>query len=247
MADDIYPERFCAFVDILGFRGLVARLGKDTGAVESLRDILKEVHNPKISGLAPASSVIYRTQSISDAVAISAEPTPEGLLMIFGVLTALTENLLREGYFLRGAIVRGPLYHDDSIIFGDALIGAYDLETNVVRYPRIMVSSSVLTRLPTDHALYAACNTSIIMSEDGPMHLHVLRGMTREMDASAVGADNEPAAFSKYYGLKQKIERRYFDAVDTPAHFEKAKWFAAYWNRSLPGRSESFRIKGPGL
>jgi hypothetical protein len=67
MADDIYPDRFCAFVDILGFRGLVARLGKDTGAVGSLRDILKEVHNPKISGLAPASSVDYRTQSISDA------------------------------------------------------------------------------------------------------------------------------------------------------------------------------------
>jgi hypothetical protein len=72
----------------------------------------------KFMGSRP-SSVIYRTQSISDAVAISAEPTPEGLLMIFGVLTALTDNLLREGYFLRGALGifyvqgRGGLPKDD--------------------------------------------------------------------------------------------------------------------------------------
>jgi hypothetical protein len=247
MADNIYPERFCAFVDILGFRGLVARLGKDVGTVESLRDILNEVHNPKIPGVASPSSVDYRTQSISDAVAISTEATPEGLLMMFSVLTLMTENLLAQGYFLRGAIVRGNLYHDNSIIFGEALIRAYDLETNVVHFPRIMVNSDVLLKLPTSHRLYGACNSSIVMSEDGPLHLHVLLGMSREMNDSAVGADNEPATFQKYYDMKGKIERRFLDSVDTPAHFEKAKWFAAYWNRSLPGRSDSFLIKGPGL
>jgi hypothetical protein len=247
MADDIYPERFCAFIDILGFRDLVVRLEKDSGAVEALRDSLKEVHNPKIAGLADPSRVDYRTQSISDAVAISTTATPEGLLMIFGSLTVLTESLLAEGYFLRGAIVRGRLYHDDSTIFGEALIRAYDLETRVARFPRIMVSSEVIRLLGTSHRLFGACNNSVIMSNDGPLHLHTLRWMTKEMNDSAVGADNEPHKFQKYYDMRQKIERRFLDAIDTPAHFEKAQWFAGYWNRSLAGRADSFRINGPGL
>jgi hypothetical protein len=247
MADDIYPERFCAFIDILGFRDLVARLEKDAGAVEALRDSLKEVHNPKIAGFADPKLVDYRTQSISDAVAISTTSTPEGLLMIFGSLTVLTESLLAEGYFLRGAIVRGRLYHDDSTIFGEALIRAYDLETRVVRFPRIMVSSEVIRLLDTSHRLFAACNSSVIMSNDGPLHLHALKWMMKEMNDSAVGADNESHKFQKYYDIRQKIERRFLDAIDTPAHFEKVQWFAGYWNRSLPGRADSFRIKGPGL
>lgn len=86
MMDDLYPERFCAFVDILGFRGLIARLGRDTSAVETLRKALNAVHNPKIPGVASPWAVDYRTQSISDAVAISTQATPEGLMVLFGSL-----------------------------------------------------------------------------------------------------------------------------------------------------------------
>jgi hypothetical protein len=150
MDHDKYPERFCAFIDILGFRELVARLGNDSGAVEALRNVLSEVHNPKLPGLADPMFVDYRTQSISDAVALSTLPIAEGLLMLFGSLNQLTFNLLSEGYFVRGAIVRGRLYHDYGMIFGEALVHAYDLETTVVRYPRIMVHGNVLSGCPPD-------------------------------------------------------------------------------------------------
>jgi hypothetical protein len=54
--------------------------------------------------------------------------------------------------------------------FGEALVRAFDLETNIVRYPRIMVNSDVVLKLPTDHALFGTCSASILMSENGPMH-----------------------------------------------------------------------------
>jgi hypothetical protein len=184
VSDDIYPERLCAFIDKLGFRGLVARLGWDAGAVESLRKVLREVHKPIIPGLVDPASVDYRTQSISDAVAISTVPTPDGLMMLFGSLNQLTFNLLAEGYFVRGAIVRGCLYHDDEMIFGEALVRAYDLETAVVKYPRIMIHSQVISKLPAG-VPSESCKSNVLVSDDGPMHLNVLSRMNHDLSVMA--------------------------------------------------------------
>jgi hypothetical protein len=241
MADDIYPERFCAFIDILGFRVLVARLAKNTGAVESLREILKEVHSPQIPGVADPVSVGYRTQSISDAVAISTLPTPEGLLMLFGVLNHLTFSLLQEGYFVRGAIVRGRLYHDDAMIFGDALIRAYDLETTVAKYPRIVVHSHVIAGLPTG-VLGDSCKGNVHASDDGPFYLNVLSRTNHDLLIS-----KDQVMFERYREIKEKLHKRYREAIDNPAHFEKLKWFVAYWNKSIPEEYAIYRVDGTGL
>jgi hypothetical protein len=39
--------------------------------------------------------------------------------------------------WVRGAIVKGPLYCGKSEIFGPALIEAYKLEENLAKYPKI--------------------------------------------------------------------------------------------------------------
>jgi hypothetical protein len=247
MSDDIYSERFCAYIDILGFRGLVARLGKDAGTVESLQKVLREVHKPKIPGLAGPESVDYRTQSISDAVAISTLPTPAGLMMLIGSLNLLTFNLLLEGYFVRGAIVRGCLYHDDEMIFGEALVRAYDLETTVVKYPRIMAHTQVLNSLPAG-LLAESCKGNFRQSEDGPLYLHVLSRMNYDLEVMANRPDRDPTTDQKYNAIKDSLYRHYLDAIDNPAHFEKVKWFARYWNETLPRkRYQEMRISGPGL
>ena len=41
---------------------------------------------------------------------------------------------------MRGAIVKGKLYHDDQIVFGSALVRAYELESTVVNFPRRFLS-----------------------------------------------------------------------------------------------------------
>jgi hypothetical protein len=61
-----------------------------------------------------------------------------GLLHMLYSLTSLSFELLCLGYFVRGAIALGKLYHDDEMVFGDALVRAYELETSVARFPRIL-------------------------------------------------------------------------------------------------------------
>jgi hypothetical protein len=248
MSTELYPDRFCAFVDILGFRNLIARLTNSDPEVQSLRDILLRVHNPRVREFKDLHHVGYRTQSISDAVAVSVIPTIAGLLLLTRALEQLAMDLLALGYFVRGAIVRGRLYHDDSIIFGDALIRAYDLETTVVRYPRIMVRSDVLDGLNAKSPLVPAIKAAVRDSADGPRYIHVLREMEIDMKVwDATEHVDPPPTLHKYRDLKDAITRRFAEAVDTPAHFEKLQWFANYWNAVLPSKAREFRIYGPGL
>jgi hypothetical protein len=247
MAEE-YSERYCAFVDILGFRQLIARLGNDSSKVDTLAHILSKVHKPLHPGFADLKAIDYRTQSISDAVAISVVPTLHGLSELFTSLQELALSLLSEGYFIRGAIVRGRLYHDEKMVFGEALIKAYDLETQVVRFPRIMVMSDVVNDTILHPQPAKQFWQHLRPSEDGPMFLHVLAKMQLEMNDSPMGPDNDEGdRFGQYLLMKRLIEMRFRESVDTPRHYEKVQWFAKYWNASLPAKATSFRVLGTGL
>jgi hypothetical protein len=37
-----------------------------------------------------------------------------------------------------------------------------------------------------------------------------------------------------YVSIKEKLQQRYEEAMDTPRHFEKVRWFAKYWNEAIP-------------
>src|SRR5258705_6608072 len=124
--DSPYRERYCAFLDILGFKDLVEELKDGTLNFKFVQQMLSDVHNPPKDPKA-AKAADFRAQSISDAVAISTRITPEGLLEIINATENLTIDMLLRGYFVRGAIVKGLLYHDDKMVVGEALIRAYQL------------------------------------------------------------------------------------------------------------------------
>jgi hypothetical protein len=247
--DAVYEDRYCAFVDILGFRELVSHLGSDISKVESLRHTLATVHQqPLQAGPSLFLDTDFRTQSISDAVVISVAANIGGLSELLHSLEVLTIRLLVDGYFIRGAVVKGRLYHDENMAFGEALVKAYQCEANIVRYPRIMVLSDVVVDTRQLDHLPNVFGTSFKQADDGPMFLHVLRKMQAEMNALPLGPDNEESnVLGEYSQIKTMIEQRYREAMDNPRHFEKVQWFAKYWNNSLPSNATSFRVLGVGL
>jgi hypothetical protein len=250
--DDTYKERYCAYVDILGFRGLLSKLHDGSREVRVLRNLLTKIHEP-FQGDAENryGNGDFRAQSISDAVAISTAVNTDGLLHLFYVLEGLTIDLLFEGYFTRGAIVKGRLYHDAKMVFGDALVDAFHLESEVVRYPRIMVSSAVAQDVRNVKG--RRYDERIRQGVDGPNYLHVLRRMTDDIKEELLRDPNVDAEESDelayYVGIGQTIQGRFREAVDNPRHFEKVQWFARYWNSVVaenPVHGLSL-VKGAGL
>jgi hypothetical protein len=253
MTDDAkYEERYCAFVDILGFGALISEVRKQTDQYKRLRALLGKIHQPFQGNPNRFSGSEFRAQSISDAVALSTSLTPNGLAHLFFVLEELTTGLLFEGYFIRGAIVRGLLYHDDNMVFGDALMEAYRLENQVAIYPRIML----LREIMMDANAYEGphwLGTHVKQSDDGPYFLHTLKRMeddiSRELNDNPDIDAEESEELNYYVQMEGLIRLRFKEAVDNPRHFEKVRWFARYCNSVISSKPvKGFdRIRGSGV
>jgi hypothetical protein len=231
--ESAYQERYCAYVDIIGFRGLINGLREAPSNFETLRSLLQKVHS-RPRNTRPSDPEV-RAQSISDAVALSTEVHPRGLELLFDALEALAIDLLCEGYFVRGAVVKGRLYHDEHMVFGEALVRAFEFESEQARYPRIVV----LQEVREDMLHYSGQRLNPKMdrvrsSEDGPMYLDVLRpvialGQKREHPYEKL-TKAEEGQYRSYAGIRDKIQARYGASIDIPKHFGKVHWFAQYWN-----------------
>lgn len=152
-----YEDRYCLFLDILGFQSLVessAKLAKgdtETKSLTALIAALKEIESGvkykdavEVSGkLKPTSRKVTQ---FSDSVIISYkknEPYSAGITSIIMDVHRLQLEMATRGILLRGAITVGPLYHDDSFILGPALNEAVALE-KLAAYPRVILDAEIL-------------------------------------------------------------------------------------------------------
>jgi hypothetical protein len=247
-----YEPHYCAYVDILGFRELISGLRQGSTNFEMLRGLLETLQTPE-KGTTKEWHTEFRAQSISDAVAISTLVNFAGLVEVLHALESLAMKLLKQGYFVRGALVKGSLYHDERMVFGTALVRAYELETQTVRYPRIMVTRDVVDDMKENEKRWDALfKERIRQASDGPMYVHTLRQV--EADAAKAHLSNVNGVIGSGHVLadldeyRQRIQKRFDESMDNPRHFEKIQWFARYWNRSVPfGTLGNKSVTGPGL
>jgi hypothetical protein len=241
-----YGDRYCAYLDILGFRELVNGLSANLENVMSLRRVLQKVHAPMGGGVL----LTIRSQSISDAVALSTDLTMCALQNLLDGISYLTLDLLLEGYFVRGAVVRGPLYHDDRMVFGQALVDAFHYESEIARYPRVIVVQRVRDDiLRADPQLI---RTILKQADDGPMYIDVLRTVRAVGKAAknpTVKLDPwQQDLHTKFQSIGGILQNKFADSMDNPRHFEKVQWFARYWNETIDNaRLEYRKVLGAGL
>src|SRR5206468_7875520 len=129
-----YETRYCAFVDILAFRSLIKELDSGKVDVSTMRDILYRVHGRPFLEARRQDALDLKVQTISDGICASCAVTATDLQYLLFSLGSLTHGLLEHGYFVRGAVVKGKLYHDPLFVFGSALVKAYELESTIAVY-----------------------------------------------------------------------------------------------------------------
>jgi hypothetical protein len=72
---------------------------------------------------------------------------------IKSLATAQAVLAVDEGVLLRGALVVGQLERTYKVLFGPALIAAYDLERDYARYPRIVIAPELFSSLKSNPLL----------------------------------------------------------------------------------------------
>ena len=160
-----YEKRIFAFVDILGFADLVEESERDTTKILRIYQLLdraKSMAHLPVSHIFQTLKVDlakFRSHTFSDTVTMSCP------FESFDYFNAIIAWVMRyqylmwaeEGTFLRGAIVYGKIFDDESssMVFGPAMVAAYRLETTKARWPRVLVDSSMLKELPDEKRLRA--------------------------------------------------------------------------------------------
>jgi hypothetical protein len=138
-----YERRIVAFYDVLGWRAKVKDAGDDPRAVAQLRYLvgLYAVIEKLAFGTKRAH---VRATSFSDNIVISERVEEDNIpwfLMCLGMVQLVSAM---DGHFIRGGVTIGKIVHNRFYVFGPGLNRAYELESNVARYPRIILDRKII-------------------------------------------------------------------------------------------------------
>ncbi|HOZ50175.1 MAG TPA: hypothetical protein PLO37_13945 [Candidatus Hydrogenedentes bacterium] len=188
-----YTECYLAFLDILGFRNLVDDSTRDPELAASLvglisgladhesrepdpwRGVLLERKGPDTGKI---RTWVLQVRTFSDSIVLFVPTESQGLSWLLGKVRYLHDEVISLGYLMRGAVVIGGMYWDDSwsdtriaseehdvsvpagrhtnqtsfITIGPAMVEAYELENERAIYPRIIFSDCLVKHIgPINH------------------------------------------------------------------------------------------------
>ncbi len=146
-----FKDKFIGFVDVLGFKQMVAAAEAGTGmSLAELLECLKRLGAPEDQETfikygpitCPGSNRVqcdldFRLSQVSDCVVVSSEVSPAGVINLVHHCWGAVIELLTRGIMCRGYITRGLIYHSDGQFIGSGYQEAYSREAQVRAFKRI--------------------------------------------------------------------------------------------------------------
>ncbi len=142
-----YEERVVCFIDILGFKAHIDKSTQDVNYIKTISmvlDAIADVTNMEEDD-AKDRNIDVKVTQFSDNIVLSYKiDSDDQLAFIIISISDMISRLIQYGFLLRGAITQGKVIHTDKQLFGPAMNEAYELESKVAIYPRIIISRDVL-------------------------------------------------------------------------------------------------------
>lgn len=229
-----YKKVLLSYADLLGFREHLR--SKKAGEIKEALDAFRAGTKPEKS-FADLYEVAYfnfsdlmvrATNLLSDA------NKKYAIGLLFHELLDLAYGqaaMASLGFLVRGAVTVGNLYSKSNMIFGDALVRAYKMESKLAVYPRIVVDPVVLrvfeetgllkkdTHAHDDERPYI--RRLLSKGSDGIYFVDYLRAMSREY------ADHFDTFMSQHAAL---IRSEASQMKELDGHSVKLTWLANYHN-----------------
>jgi hypothetical protein len=127
------------FYDVLGWRSHIEKAGNDVQKIGELRRLVL-LHSRMLRLPVP---VPVSVSTFSDNVVISLKPGKIVASLLLALATMVLATASR-GFYIRGGVAVGDIIHDDEIVFGPGLNRAYELESKLAKFPRVVVDQAVL-------------------------------------------------------------------------------------------------------
>ena len=219
-----YPEKYVAFVDMLGFRHLV----EIADASGEMRESLAKIVGIFRSTIGSHEQLGSRVTHFSDCLIVSADRTEQGLWALLQGCTWLALNLIQYPVLLRGGIAVGRITHEPDVVFGLGLNRAYAFEKRGSP-PRIGLGQEVVADIESSASLSAAGFLAKDHHTGEPM-LHFLNQIEAYDAVPRVGGivwDRTAAS------IAEKIRLNLEDAEQPTEVRAKYLWLKEYWNHAV--------------
>jgi hypothetical protein len=229
-----YSNRFVAFVDILGFSEAVRSIEATPKMFERIRSTQVAMRNisedpSRINLFGSLLSPNPQITGFSDCIVISAPDQPFGLWYVAVVVLDISRLFLSElGLMIRGGLSYGPLYHQQSSVFGRAFLEAYELERDIARHPRVVVSPKLVDRWrgDTEGTPVRLYSDLLVRDSDGVHYIDLFHTPfnaweKRAFDMSRVHLDQhlrEPKSRYRDWTKVAWLANRYNEAVKRLGH-----------------------------
>jgi len=247
-----YEDRYVCFIDILGFKELIAASAREVPGIEpsmifSALDIRHDSVKDSFFNLLNIQSPedpdndLLRVHSFSDCVVASCPKNPHGLALLMFFCWQISSDWLSKSFLSRGGIACGKLLHklNDGgapLIFGPAFIQAYKLESEIADFPRIVFSKEVRqayleiesNTAPEQSQLRIITKALITKFDDGPTGIDIFSHLRAD------GLDTSSQSFKEdAEQYKNALINHKHEACDTPHFFKKIHWLVERFNKAI--------------
>jgi hypothetical protein len=245
----MYRYSIVTFLDVLGFRSLVANESADhiSSILKKMRtyagrDNVEEDDDPYLPTISTFSDCVVRT-NFSDS---EANVEYQIGLLFFELLALLHAQcqLIDSGVVVRGGVAFGDIVHDEDSVFGPAMVDAYELESKKAVYPRIVISPEWLKALKTNPLICSQDDTLqaytkqirklIRKDQDGFYFVDYIRAIQSELDDPEVD-------YIRFLDRHGSLVRKHLkENIGQAKIFEKYEWLSKYHDERIHELDEKF-------
>lgn len=210
-----------AFLDVLGFSEMVERDSRgDPPTYLSTFARVIEAAEERL-GLSGLSAKMF-----SDSIVLAGPLTPNSVVEVIEAVAQLQISFLGEGILVRGGVAFGKHYEDSRILYSQALVNAYEIESKLARFPRVVISNDTIdyawNHTSTDEILRQRIREIVVMDKDRQYFVDYLSGGDMSI-------------------LREQVRAVVAPSATTAAVMEKLRWLLDYCNYCL-GENELQQI-----
>ncbi len=250
-----YEERLVAFIDILGFKEIVKQSEKDPSKVELIYSVLNYLKNWEISEKWDLKLVEIEedaqkrgvenfdirgktnSTSFSDSIVVSVKVDNNVNEMASTLIINLANIgaiLFEQGILFRGGLTIGNIIHNENgTVFGQGLIDAYKLESNNAKYPRIILSDKLVSKLNypinTKRDRYPY-HQYVDRFDDGCVGFHQMQYYQVMESWEEMTVEKLTTSLDK---IRKVIIKGLDESFEKPDVFEKYKWLKEQYHKLI--------------
>jgi len=137
-----YKCKAIAFFDIMGFKNIIKKSEDIQFRVKLIESLVElkgmEYSRKNLAGI--KFDYGKELTAFSDSIVISYDISNDGAIfsILFDIIF-MQIDLVAMGLLLRGGVTLGEVFHDAGVVVGPAMIKAYEMESKIAIYPRIIV------------------------------------------------------------------------------------------------------------